>query len=191
MIWDAFYPKGRRCYRTQPRVLTLIFVHNLLAGAGDSLATIIDCPEKHCSSVEQNTGWKPLLHYAVASPARAHGNSSQMVLERSLNSPENQCSIGFQPVFCSRDRAAFSNRSGTRRISPVWAVAATKTSTPKLMVPPIMSAEKPSLVIALKTLLANRSHPIEELFKLSMVVDGSTKKFGLLVGKGRPSRSWF
>src|SRR5208282_1128693 len=43
-------------------------------------------------------------------------------------------------------------RSGTRRSSPVWAVAATKTSTPKPMAPPIMSAEKPSLAIALKTL---------------------------------------
>src|ERR1700720_1606701 len=43
-------------------------------------------------------------------------------------------------------------RSGTRRSSPVWVVAATKTSTPKPMAPPIMNAEKPSLSIALKTL---------------------------------------
>ena len=33
-------------------------------------------------------------------------------------------------------------------------------------------------------LLANGSHLVDEFFKLSMVVDGSTKKFGLLVGKG-------
>jgi hypothetical protein len=33
-------------------------------------------------------------------------------------------------------------------------------------------------------LLAKSSHLVEELFKLSMVVDGTTKKFGLLVGKG-------
>ncbi len=33
-------------------------------------------------------------------------------------------------------------------------------------------------------LLANSSHLVYEFFKLSMVVDGTTKKFGLLVGKG-------
>src|SRR5271165_507489 len=33
-------------------------------------------------------------------------------------------------------------------------------------------------------LLANNSHLIDEFFKLSMVVNSSTKKFGLLVGKG-------
>src|SRR6201981_685441 len=43
-------------------------------------------------------------------------------------------------------------RSGTRRSSPVLAVAATKISTLKLITPPIMNAEKPSLAIALKTL---------------------------------------
>src|SRR5580704_2637519 len=43
-------------------------------------------------------------------------------------------------------------RSGTRRSSLVWAVAATKISTPKPMAPPIMSAEKLPLAIALKTL---------------------------------------
>src|SRR5271166_27239 len=32
-------------------------------------------------------------------------------------------------------------------------------------------------------LLANNSHLIDEFFKLSMVVNSSTKKFGLLVGK--------
>src|SRR5271166_2644676 len=33
-------------------------------------------------------------------------------------------------------------------------------------------------------LLANNSHLIDEFFKLSMLVNSSTKKFGLLVGKG-------
>ena len=33
-------------------------------------------------------------------------------------------------------------------------------------------------------LLANSSHLVDEFLKLSMVVDGSTKKFGLLVRKG-------
>src|SRR5260370_27105723 len=43
-------------------------------------------------------------------------------------------------------------RSGTRTSSLVWAVAATKTSTPKPMAPPTMNAEKPSLAIAVKPL---------------------------------------
>ena len=51
---------------------------------------------------ERNTGWKPMLHYAVASAVRVHGDSSQDGSERSLISPEIQCSIGFQPVFRSR-----------------------------------------------------------------------------------------
>ena len=41
-----------------------------------------------------------MLLYAFASPVAARGNSSQDGSERALNSPENQCSIGFQPVFC-------------------------------------------------------------------------------------------
>jgi signal transduction histidine kinase len=35
-----------------------------------------------------------------------------------------------------------------------------------------------------ENLLANSSHLVDEFFKLSMVVNGSTKKFGLFVGKG-------
>jgi hypothetical protein len=49
---------------------------------------------------KRNTGWKPMLLYAVASSLRVHGDSSSDGSERSLNSPETQCSIGFQPVFC-------------------------------------------------------------------------------------------
>jgi hypothetical protein len=41
---------------------------------------------------------------AVASPARVHSDSYQDGSQRSLNSPENQCSIGFQPVFLSTER---------------------------------------------------------------------------------------
>ena len=48
---------------------------------------------------ERNTGWKPMLHYAVASPLRVHSDSSKDGSERLLKSPDNQCSIGFQPVF--------------------------------------------------------------------------------------------
>jgi hypothetical protein len=40
-----------------------------------------------------------MLHYTVASPLRVHGDSSEDGSEISLNSPETQCSIGFQPVF--------------------------------------------------------------------------------------------
>ena len=48
-----------------------------------------------------------MLHYVVASSLRVHGDSSQDGSERSLNGPENQCSIGFQPVFCSHVDYAF------------------------------------------------------------------------------------
>jgi hypothetical protein len=39
-----------------------------------------------------------MLHYAAASSLWVHGNSSGDGSERALNSPETQCSIGFQPV---------------------------------------------------------------------------------------------
>ena len=49
-----------------------------------------------------------MLLYAVASSHPVHGDSSKDGSGRSLDSPESQCSIGFQPVFCSRHRTAFS-----------------------------------------------------------------------------------
>jgi hypothetical protein len=55
-----------------------------------------------------------MLLYAVASSLRVHGESSRDGSERSLNSPENQCSIGFQPVFGSHRQVMFS---GIRRSS--------------------------------------------------------------------------
>jgi hypothetical protein len=39
---------------------------------------------------------------AVASSLQVHGDSSRDGSGRSLDSPEGQCSIGFQPVFCSQ-----------------------------------------------------------------------------------------
>jgi hypothetical protein len=39
-----------------------------------------------------------MLHCAVVSSIRVHGESSRVGSERSLDSPE-KCSIGFQPVF--------------------------------------------------------------------------------------------
>jgi hypothetical protein len=54
-------------------------------------------PRKHGSTGEQNTAYAALA--PVASPARAHGDRHQDGSERSLNSSENQWSIGFQPVF--------------------------------------------------------------------------------------------
>ena len=38
---------------------------------------------------------------AVASSLQVHDDSSRDGSGRSLGSPESQCSIGFQPVFCS------------------------------------------------------------------------------------------
>jgi hypothetical protein len=40
-----------------------------------------------------------MLHYAVASPLRVHGESSRDGSERLLDSPENNGALGFQPVF--------------------------------------------------------------------------------------------
>ena len=102
-----------------------MFIHNLSVGTIHSPASIIDCLWKNRSTCEQNTGQKPMLLYAVASPHPAHGDSSKDGSGRSLDSPESQCSIGFQPVFCSRHRTAFSklppricgglrSRAGTR-----------------------------------------------------------------------------
>ena len=51
-----------------------------------------------------------MLCYATL-PSRRHFGctaSSRHGSGRSLDSPESQCSIGFQPVFCSRHRTAFS-----------------------------------------------------------------------------------
>jgi hypothetical protein len=39
---------------------------------------------------DRNTGWKPMLHYAVASPLQVHGDSSRDGSERSYDSPENK-----------------------------------------------------------------------------------------------------
>jgi hypothetical protein len=47
---------------------------------------------------------------AVAS-SQVHGDSSRDGSGRSLDSPEGQCSIGFQPVLRSHHRAAFSKFS--------------------------------------------------------------------------------
>jgi hypothetical protein len=47
---------------------------------------------------EQNTGWKTMLHYAVAWSFRVHADSFRDSSERSLDSPENSVA-GLQPVF--------------------------------------------------------------------------------------------
>jgi hypothetical protein len=52
-----------------------------------------------------------MLLYAVASSLRVHGDSSSDGSERSLNSPETQCSIGFQPVFCCTVERCFFQAS--------------------------------------------------------------------------------
>ena len=41
-----------------------------------------------------------MLLYSVPSSFRVHGDSSRGDSGRSLDSPEGQWSIGFQPVFC-------------------------------------------------------------------------------------------
>jgi hypothetical protein len=48
-------------------MMPLGFIHNLWAGTADSPATIIDSLESTAQRCERNTGWKPILLYAVAS----------------------------------------------------------------------------------------------------------------------------
>jgi hypothetical protein len=53
---------------------------------------------------------------AVAPELQVHGGSSQDGSERSLGSPEDQCSIGFQPVFFRTERC-FRTRRRIREIN--------------------------------------------------------------------------
>src|ERR1700744_5975368 len=58
---------------------------------------------------ERNTGYQPMqcCINAVAPSLQVHGDSSWDGSGRSLGSPESQCSIGFQPVFCSHVERCF------------------------------------------------------------------------------------
>jgi hypothetical protein len=46
----------------------------------------------------RNPGWKLMVLCAVVSPRRVHGDTFQDGSQILLNSRENQCSMGFQPV---------------------------------------------------------------------------------------------
>jgi hypothetical protein len=73
---------------------------------GLSHATIIDCPWKHRSTCETE---HRLEAYATLTPSRRHSRSTaiapRMASGRPVDSPEGQCSIGFQPVFRPHHRA--------------------------------------------------------------------------------------
>jgi hypothetical protein len=68
-----------------------------------------------------------MLHCAVASQLRVHGDSLQDGSERSLDSPENKCSIGFQPVFFRTSERRFPS---SHRSSGMW-TKLQKKSLPK------------------------------------------------------------
>jgi hypothetical protein len=57
-----------------------------------------------------------MLLYAVASSLGVHGDTSSDGSERSLDSPEALCSIGFQPVFCRTKKGPTTT---TRRIGTI------------------------------------------------------------------------
>jgi hypothetical protein len=63
---------------------------------------------------------------ADTSSLRVHGESFRDGFDRSLGSPESQCSIGFQPVFCFHLSDAFrtiddpGGRIAGRRRLPGW-----------------------------------------------------------------------
>src|SRR5262249_23621042 len=74
------------------------------------------------------------------------------------------------PCTCADDRSSCATnpssgrywRSGIRTSSPALVAAVTNNLTPKLITPPIMSAEKPSLAVALKTLWGASQMPFGE-----------------------------
>jgi hypothetical protein len=70
-------------------VSTVAFLHNLPGETVTRPVIIVDYLESMAQLYEQNTGWKPMLHYAVASSLQVHGDSSWDGSERSLDSPEN------------------------------------------------------------------------------------------------------
>ena len=57
------------------------------------------------SSISE-TGWKPILHCAVAS-SRWVREGASVALESSLDPPKSQCSIGSQPVFVRTNERCF------------------------------------------------------------------------------------
>ena len=58
-----------------------------------SAATIIELPGKHRSTLERNTGRKPMLLYAAVAPLRVHGESPRDGSESTLNNTESLCYI--------------------------------------------------------------------------------------------------
>jgi hypothetical protein len=57
-----------------------------------------------------------MLHYALASSLRVHGDSSGDGSETSLSSPENKCT-GSQPVFQNQCQGARIRRAISEKIS--------------------------------------------------------------------------
>ena len=55
-------------------------------------------PRNERATPQTNTGWKPMLHYTVAWSLWVRGIPIRKHFERSLDTPGDQCSIGFQPV---------------------------------------------------------------------------------------------
>jgi hypothetical protein len=70
-----------------PRVETLGIIHNLSAGSGCP-AQLWTVWKSIARRYEQNTGWKPMLLYAVSWLPWVRG-LRQDVLERSLDTPES------------------------------------------------------------------------------------------------------
>ena len=99
---------AQRCLRIQPRDSTLSFIHNLPLGSPPRpiFFTLAFTRGHHRYPLEAplngENGTQPgILCYinAVASSRQVHGDSSRYGSGRSLDSPEGQWSIGFQPVF--------------------------------------------------------------------------------------------
>jgi hypothetical protein len=104
-------PQSQRGRRTQHGVSALSFLHHLSVGSPPRpifFAPAFTHPLQSSFPLEAplngaNGTQAISLCYinAVASSLQVHGDSSRDGSGRSLDTPEGQCSIGFQPVFCS------------------------------------------------------------------------------------------
>jgi hypothetical protein len=103
-------PSAKRAGGLSTGVPTLSFLHHLSVGIPPRptfLAPTFTHPLQSSFPLEAPlngaNGTQAGLCYinAVASSLQVHGDSSRDGSGRSLDSPEGQCSIGFQPVFCS------------------------------------------------------------------------------------------
>jgi hypothetical protein len=104
-------------YRAQPRVSNAPELHTQFVGGKSASSDLADArihspvaifvPLEAPLNGANGTQAGSLCYInVVASSLQLHGDSSRDGSGRSLDSPEGQWSIGFQPVFCSHERCS-------------------------------------------------------------------------------------